>query len=148
MGLELSTPTTFLPTSGPLSAKDYKSRLQSSEGTQSLFFPQSGYSIRFAYVTQRGYYPDAPEKANQDALCIHPQFGGDMEQAFFGIFDGHGEYGTQCAQFAKEKVCNFPILASMRNTPCETLHDHIACMHHIMLLLWQLVFPGRFRKIC
>lgn len=104
MGLVLNTPTAFLPTSGPLNAKDYKSRLQSSEGTQSLYFPQSGYTIRFAYVTQRGYYPDSPDKANQDALCMHPQFGGDMEQALFGIFDGHGEYGTQCAQFSKDKV--------------------------------------------
>ena len=94
----------FLPTSGPLNAKDYKSRLTSSEGAQTLFFPSSGYTIRFAYVTQRGYYPDAPDKANQDSLCMHPQFGGDMEQALFGVFDGHGEYGTQCSQFAREKV--------------------------------------------
>lgn len=99
-----SASSTFLPTSGPLNAKDYKSRLSSSEGTQSLYFPSCGYTIRYAYVTQRGYYPDAPDKANQDSLCSHPQFGGDMEQALFGVFDGHGEYGTQCSQFAREKV--------------------------------------------
>ena len=108
LDLDLNGPSTgaFMPTNGPLNAKEYKSRLSSSEGTQSLYFPSSGYTIRYAFVTQRGYYPDAPDKANQDSLCMHPQFGGDMEQALFGVFDGHGEYGTQCSQFAREKVCS------------------------------------------
>lgn len=91
-------------TGGPLTAKDYKERLVSSEGTQTVFMPQSGYTIRYAYVSQRGYYPDAPSKANQDSFCVHTYFGGDPEQCFFGVFDGHGEYGTQCSQFARDKV--------------------------------------------
>lgn len=91
-------------TGGPLTAKDYKERLVSSEGTQTVFMPQSGYTIRYAFVSQRGYYPDAPHKANQDSFCVHTYFGGDAEQCLFGVFDGHGEYGTQCSQFAKDKV--------------------------------------------
>lgn len=91
-------------TGGPLTAKDYKERLVSSEGTQTVFMPQSGYTIRYAFVSQRGYYPDAPNKANQDSFCVQTYFGGDAEQCFFGVYDGHGEYGTQCSQFAKEKV--------------------------------------------
>jgi hypothetical protein len=55
----------YLPTSGPLTAKDYKSRLATSEGTQTLYFPQSRLTIRYAFVSQRGYYPDSPDKANQ-----------------------------------------------------------------------------------
>ncbi|KAL6754679.1 phosphatase 2C and cyclic nucleotide-binding/kinase domain-containing protein-like protein [Haematococcus lacustris] len=98
--------STFLPTSGPLTAKDYKSRLVTSEGTQTLTLPQSSITLRYAFVSQRGYYPDTPSKANQDSLCIHTHFGGDPEQVFFGVFDGHGEYGTQCSQFAKDKVPN------------------------------------------
>ncbi|KAG2485550.1 hypothetical protein HYH03_015717 [Edaphochlamys debaryana] len=91
-------------TGGPLTAKDYKERLVSSEGTQTVFMPQSSYTIRYAFVSQRGYYPDAPNKANQDSLCVHTYFGADAEQCLFGVFDGHGEYGTQCSQFAKDKV--------------------------------------------
>mmetsp|Transcript_28754 Transcript_28754/g.73192 ORF Transcript_28754/g.73192 Transcript_28754/m.73192 type:complete len:433 (+) Transcript_28754:185-1483(+) len=94
----------YLPTTGPLTAKDYKARLSASEGTQTIYFPHSGVTIRYAFVSQRGYYPDSPDKANQDSLCIHTHFGGDPEQVFFGVFDGHGEYGTQCSQFAKDKV--------------------------------------------
>lgn len=35
---------------------------------------------------------------------MHTHYGGDPEQAFFGIYDGHGEFGTECSQFAKDKV--------------------------------------------
>ncbi|KAJ9512342.1 hypothetical protein QJQ45_012886 [Haematococcus lacustris] len=45
-------------------------------------------TLRYAFVSQRGYYPDTPSKANQDSLCIHTHFGGDPEQVFFGVFDG------------------------------------------------------------
>lgn len=91
-------------TGGPLTAKDYKERLASSEGTQTVILPNSGITLRYAYVSQRGYYPDSPDKANQDSYCVHPFFAGDPEQLFFGVFDGHGEFGTQCSVFAKDKV--------------------------------------------
>jgi len=97
-------PDAYLPSCGPLSAREYKARLASSEGTQSLDFPQAGYSLRYAFVSQRGLYPDSPDKANQDALAVHPHFAGDPEQLFIGVFDGHGEAGTACAQFARDRV--------------------------------------------
>ena len=144
-----SSSSTFLPTSGPLNAKDYKSRLSSSEGTQSLYFPSCGYTIRYAYVTQRGYYPDAPDKANQDSLCSHPQFGGDMEQALFGVFDGHGEYGTQCAQFARDKVrqgshawtvgCHIPRPCTMLPFPFPCPKP---CSAHYLLMASHALFAG------
>ena len=52
----------------------------------------------------RGYYPDAPTKDNQDAYSVLTAFGGAPGDHFFGVFDGHGEKGTQCAQFAADKV--------------------------------------------
>lgn len=99
---EEPTPAT-VPTGGPLSAKDYKSRLQSSEGTQTVIFPTTGFTIRYAHVTLRGLYPTSPDKANQDSLCALPQFAGDPEQALFGVFDGR-----------------------------TTLHAH-ACMQHVAM---------------
>jgi serine/threonine protein phosphatase PrpC len=96
---------TFLPTGGPLTAKDYKERLVSSGGTQTYDLPHSGYTVRYAYVSQRGFYPDAPDKANQDAFCVQTCFASDAEQLLFGVFDGHGEHGHTCSQFAKDKVC-------------------------------------------
>eukprot|EP00878_Enallax_costatus_P011720 GHUV01012235.1.p2 GENE.GHUV01012235.1~~GHUV01012235.1.p2 ORF type:complete len:150 (+),score=9.45 GHUV01012235.1:418-867(+) len=89
---------------GPLTAKDYKGRLVTSEGTQCVHLPRSGYTIRYAYVSQRGYYPDSPDKQNQDSFCVHTAFNGDPEQHLFGVFDGHGDCGTQSSQFARDKV--------------------------------------------
>ena len=49
----------------------------------------------------------AIDKDNQDQYCILEQFGSQAspsQWSLFAVFDGHGKYGTQCAQFAKQKV--------------------------------------------
>jgi hypothetical protein len=96
--------TAHFPKTGPLKLAEYKERLVTSNGTQSVYLAGSGCTLRYAYVTQRGYYPEAPDKTNQDSFCVMTNFGGDLEQMFFGVFDGHGEFGTQCSQFARRKV--------------------------------------------
>lgn len=63
-------------------------RQPSTEPTQTLHLPSAGLTVRYAYASQRGYYPNDPTKSNQDALCVLPVFGGDKEQALFGVFDG------------------------------------------------------------
>ncbi|KAI8469911.1 MAG: phosphatase 2C-like domain-containing protein [Monoraphidium minutum] len=116
--------TVYLPSTGPLTAKQYKERLTTSEGTQSVHLPGSGYTIRYAYVSQRGYYPDSPDKLNQDAFCVHTYFGGDPDQQFFGVFDGHGEFGTQVAQFARDKVpSNLLVSGHFASNPALALHN-------------------------
>ncbi len=64
-----------------------------------------GLRIRYAYVSQKGYYPDQLDKANQDAYSVVEKFGpNDSNDAFFAVFDGHGELGDHCAQFARDKL--------------------------------------------
>ncbi|EED92173.1 hypothetical protein THAPSDRAFT_34507, partial [Thalassiosira pseudonana CCMP1335] len=59
----------------------------------------------YAAMTQRGYYPDKPHKENQDTYYICPsKFGSGEGDAFFAVFDGHGESGHDCAHFAKTKL--------------------------------------------
>jgi len=60
-----------------------------------------GIRMRFAYLSQRGKYPDDPDKPNQDAYCIKHNFTNQMEDAFFGVFDGHGKDRHGCAQFTR-----------------------------------------------
>ncbi|CAI9277326.1 unnamed protein product [Lactuca saligna] len=68
--------------------------------------PEAGnYRLQYSYLSQRGYYPHALDKANQDSFCIHTPFGSNPNDHFFGVFDGHGEYGTQCSKFVKQKLC-------------------------------------------
>ena len=92
---------------GPLTEEEYRDRLITSGGPQEVRvpLPEGGhYTLRYAYVSQRGYYPGQPTKANQDALCTHTYFGGNEDEHVFGVFDGHGERGTECAEFAMERV--------------------------------------------
>jgi len=60
--------------------------------------------MRYAWVSQRGYYPESPNKENQDAYVILPSFGNVKDQAFFGVFDGHGKDGHHCAKYAKDHL--------------------------------------------
>lgn len=47
---------------------------------------------------------DTPDKANQDAACAVEKLGGQADHHLFGVFDGHGEFGAECATFVKDKV--------------------------------------------
>ena len=96
-----------IPTTGPLSSQDYWNRLDyGSTETVEL----EGLTVRYAFVTQRGFYPEAPDKANQDAVCVKKEFASTPGQIFYGVFDGHGVNGADAAQFAKAKVGNTIIL--------------------------------------
>lgn len=61
--------------------------------------------VRYAALTQRGYYPDDPHKENQDDYFIcGSKFGAGEGDAFFAVFDGHGDKGHDCARFAKDRL--------------------------------------------
>ena len=57
-------------------AADAQQRLLATHGSISLPLPVAGYMLRYAYVSQRGYYPDSPDKPNQDTVCVVEQLGG------------------------------------------------------------------------
>lgn len=75
------------------------------DGARTVQIPSENYEFRYSFLSQRGYYPDALDKANQDSFCMHTPFGTDPNDHFFGVFDGHGEFGTECSQFVKKKLC-------------------------------------------
>ncbi|RWW32564.1 hypothetical protein GW17_00002754 [Ensete ventricosum] len=75
------------------------------EGSRKVRVPLGNFELRYSYLSQRGYYPEALDKSNQDSFCIHTSFGTNPDDHFFGVFDGHGEYGAQCSQFTKRKLC-------------------------------------------
>ncbi|XP_011078275.1 protein phosphatase 2C and cyclic nucleotide-binding/kinase domain-containing protein isoform X1 [Sesamum indicum] len=75
------------------------------DGSKVVKVPSESYELRYSFLSQRGYYPDALDKANQDSFCIHTPFGTSLDDHFFGVFDGHGEFGAQCSQFVKQKLC-------------------------------------------
>lgn len=76
-----------------------------ADGLRTVKVPTGNYELRYSFMSQRGYYPDALDKPNQDSFCIHTPFGTSPDDHFFGVFDGHGEFGAQCSQFVKRKLC-------------------------------------------
>jgi serine/threonine protein phosphatase PrpC/CRP-like cAMP-binding protein len=83
----------------PPQAKKTNDRVDAIDRTRTI--ETGGIRMRFAYLSQRGKYPDDPDKPNQDAYCIKHNFANQMEDAFFGVFDGHGKDGHGCAQFTR-----------------------------------------------
>jgi serine/threonine protein phosphatase PrpC/CRP-like cAMP-binding protein len=66
-----------------------------------------GLRLRYAFLSQKGYYPEDPDKQNQDACSIIEHFGGKASNdAFFAVYDGHGNNGDLCAQFARDRMPN------------------------------------------
>jgi serine/threonine protein phosphatase PrpC len=61
-------------------------------------------SLRYVYVSQRGFYPNDPNKANQDSYVVCESFLGDVSTNLFGIFDGHGSEGDLCSFNAADEV--------------------------------------------
>jgi serine/threonine protein phosphatase PrpC/CRP-like cAMP-binding protein len=64
----------------------------------------NGVKMQYAYVSQRGFYPEEPFKANQDAYCVHTNLVPGKDDALFAVFDGHGKDGDGCAIFAKNHL--------------------------------------------
>jgi len=83
-----------------------KSQLEARKisGTGLITLPATGIRMKYAYLTQRGYYPDQPDKANQDNYNVIEKFSGKPNQVFFGVFDGHGKDGDLASYYARDKI--------------------------------------------
>ncbi|KAI4380400.1 hypothetical protein MLD38_006596 [Melastoma candidum] len=94
------------------------------DGSRTVKVSSAKYELRYSYLSQRGYYPDALDKANQDSFCIYTPFGTSPDDHFFGVFDGHGECGAQCSQFVKKKLCeNLLRHSKFREDAVEACHS-------------------------
>lgn len=71
---------------------------------ESVAVPSHNFNLVYSVLSQRGYYPDSPDKENQDNFIIRTQIQGNPNIHFFGVFDGHGQYGAQCSSFVKERL--------------------------------------------
>ena len=101
-----------LNASGQLVAEEVVKRISGSVESKDIILGdfKSGKDdglihVQYAALTQRGYYPDNPHKENQDSYFIKDEkFGSGEGDAFFAVFDGHGDTGHDCAIFAKQKL--------------------------------------------
>ncbi|KAK2982243.1 hypothetical protein RJ640_016373, partial [Escallonia rubra] len=66
--------------------------------------PSHKFRLEYSVLTQRGYYPEMLDKENQDCFMVRTQIQGNPNVHFFGVFDGHGQFGTQCSNFVKDRL--------------------------------------------
>ena len=88
----------------PLTAEEVNARIQSCDKALLHTLGNSGITLRYAYLSQRGYYPEDLYKANQDAFKVIPAFNGDPNNMFLGVFDGHGSDGDACSYFVRDNI--------------------------------------------
>ena len=103
------------------------------------------YQLRFAYVSQRGYYPDDLEKENQDSFAVHPNFDNNTNVHMFGVFDGHGQNGTPCSHYARDNVPE-QIKKRMKNPKmvrCK-LAQRVAVQHTMLPQDFTDAYAGAF----
>ncbi|PKA54434.1 Protein phosphatase 2C and cyclic nucleotide-binding/kinase domain-containing protein [Apostasia shenzhenica] len=93
------------------------------EGSKTVRVPSGNYELRYSFLSQRGFYPEALDKPNQDSFFVHTPFGTNPDDLFFGVFDGHGEFGAQCSQFVKRRLCENLLRNSQFHTDAvEAIH--------------------------
>lgn len=111
------------PEAGITRLRRVSSQFLPPDGSRIVVIPTGNYRLQYSYLSQRGFYPDALDKANQDSFCIHTPFGSNPNDHFFGVFDGHGEFGAQCSQFVKQRLCENLLRNSRFHTdPVEACH--------------------------
>ena len=91
------------PESAPKKEEGALRKVECSDAAREIIV--GGLRLRYAYFSQKGYYPDDPHKPNQDSYKVIEKFGADeANDAFFGVFDGHGRDGDLCAQFTRDHL--------------------------------------------
>ena len=88
----------------PLTTEEVNARIQCCDKPLEHTLGKSGITLRYAYLSQRGYYPEDLYKANQDAFKVIPSFNGDPNNMFLGVFDGHGSDGDACSYFVRDNI--------------------------------------------
>ena len=72
----------------PLTQEEVNARIVCSKEAETFKLGKSPITLRYAYLSQRGYYPEDLYKANQDAFKISSQWPqSPVPQIFFGVFE-------------------------------------------------------------
>jgi len=126
----------------PLTPQQISARIDACPLT--LKFIANDINWSYAWVSQRGYYPNAPYKENQDAYTCLPRFGENHDMCFFGIFDGHGKDGHLCARFSSKVL---PIILQDSIAKFENLAGHKSTIQQIRQML-TLAHIQTHQKLC
>ena len=105
----------------PLSEQEIRERIQ--EGAGSQYLPDFNYTLKYAWQSQRGYYPESLDKNNQDACKIVKNFNGEANIGYFGVYDGHGSYGDKVSGFVRDRIPRLLIKAIGKTPAADASFD-------------------------
>ena len=89
---------------GVMTRDQIRKRVVCSEAAELFPLGDTGITLRYSCLSQRGYYPESPKKANQDSFKIIPNFDDCADQIYFGVYDGHGTDGDKCSRYVRDQV--------------------------------------------
>lgn len=118
----------FPSNSNKMNLSQHEIELRIDKPLNSQSFVHSGISIKYAWASQRGYYPDALDKENQDSYSILPMIkvkDGAIDVALFGVYDGHGNDGHLAARYARNQVSKTKVISDTTATSFKTWFDSI-----------------------
>jgi serine/threonine protein phosphatase PrpC len=59
---------------------------------------------KFAFATRVGFIPNNPYKQNQDSFILAPNLLNQPALHYFGICDGHGQFGKEVSSYVKSAL--------------------------------------------
>ncbi|CAN1149839.1 Probable protein phosphatase 2C 35 [Linum perenne] len=96
------------PPSSDDDLKEYRrigtGKIKHMPSLESVSIPCRSFRLFYSVLSQRGYYPDQPDKENEDCYVIRTSLQGNPDIHFFGVFDGHGQFGAKCSNFVKNRL--------------------------------------------
>ncbi|KAG6431135.1 hypothetical protein SASPL_109210 [Salvia splendens] len=100
--------------------------------------PSHNFNLSYSVISQRGYYPETPDKENQDSFCVRTNIQGNPNVHFFGVFDGHGLCGTQCSNFVRDR------LVEMLSNDAALLDDPVRAYSNAFLATNEALHDSEF----
>lgn len=61
-------------------------------------------SVQYSIFSEVGASPSDPFKQNQDNYCVYETIIAGEKVSFFGVFDGHGEFGHDVSRMVRELI--------------------------------------------
>ncbi|KAJ0979668.1 hypothetical protein J5N97_015142 [Dioscorea zingiberensis] len=71
--------------------------------TATVAIPSAGHSLLYSSLTLRGYYPQNPNRENEDRFVVRTNLQGRPDAHLFAVFDGHGRFGARCSAFVSDR---------------------------------------------
>eukprot|EP00457_Paulinella_chromatophora_P006246 gb/GEZN01006264.1/.p1 GENE.gb/GEZN01006264.1/~~gb/GEZN01006264.1/.p1 ORF type:complete len:353 (-),score=60.90 gb/GEZN01006264.1/:429-1487(-) len=87
-------------------------------------------TLNTCLVSNKGFVPYNKNKVNQDRGLIHWALQNNPDLALFGVFDGHGEFGHEVAQFVIDTLPkSFELQTDLKDNPEAAIKAAVAHTH-------------------